>query len=158
MLRKVSFYNSYVEGWALYSEQLADELGGYDSIQRAGYLQSFLFRSARLVVDTGLNSKGWTREQAVDYMTRTTGFARPRVQREVERYCVSIGQACSYKIGHLAWLRAREQAKADAWRSLRPQAVPRNFEGRRDAADHSRTARKGTRGGARLSRGGSGDK
>lgn len=112
MLRKISFYNSYVEGWALYSEQLADELGGYDSLQRAGYLQSFLFRSARLVVDTGLNSKGWTREQAVDYMTRTTGFARPRVQREVERYCVSIGQACSYKIGHLAWLRAREQAKA----------------------------------------------
>ena len=111
MLRKISFYNSYVEGWALYSEQLADELGGYDPIQRAGYLQSFLFRSARLVVDTGLNSKGWSRDAAVDYMTRTTGFARPRVQREVERYCVSIGQACSYKIGHLAWLRARENAR-----------------------------------------------
>jgi uncharacterized protein (DUF885 family) len=112
MLRKISGYNSYIEGWALYSEQLADELGGYDPIQRAGYLQSFLFRSARLVVDTGLNSKGWSREQAVDYMTRTTGFARPRVQREVERYCVSIGQASSYKIGHLAWLRAREKARA----------------------------------------------
>ena len=112
MLRKISFYNSYIEGWALYSEQLADELGGYDGIEKAGYLQSFLFRSARLVVDTGLNSKGWSREQAVDYMTRTTGFPRPRVQREVERYCVSIGQACSYKIGHLAWLRAREKAQA----------------------------------------------
>jgi uncharacterized protein (DUF885 family) len=112
MLRKISGYNSYIEGWALYSEQLADELGGYDPIQRAGYLQSFLFRSSRLVVDTGLNSKGWSREQAVDYMTRTTGFARPRVQREVERYCVSIGQASSYKIGHLAWLRAREKARA----------------------------------------------
>ena len=112
MLRKISFFNSYVEGWALYSEQLADELGGYDALQRAGYLQSFLFRSARLVVDTGLNSKGWSREKAVDYMTRTTGFARSRVQREVERYCVSIGQACSYKIGHLAWLRAREKARA----------------------------------------------
>jgi len=111
MLRKISFYNSYIEGWALYSEQLADELGGYDPIQRAGYLQSFLFRSARLVVDTGLNSKGWSRAAAVDYMTKATGFARPRVQREVERYCVSIGQACSYKIGHLAWLRAREQAR-----------------------------------------------
>ena len=111
MLRKISFYNSYIEGWALYSEQLADELGGYDALQRAGYLQSFLFRSARLVVDTGLNSKGWSRDAAVDYMTRVTGFARPRVQREVERYCVSIGQACSYKIGHLAWLRAREQAR-----------------------------------------------
>jgi uncharacterized protein (DUF885 family) len=112
MLRKISFYSSYIEGWALYSEQLADEIGGYSGIERAGYLQSFLFRSARLVVDTGLNSKGWTREKAVDYMTATTGFPRPRVQREVERYCASIGQACSYKVGHLAWLRAREKAKA----------------------------------------------
>jgi uncharacterized protein (DUF885 family) len=111
MLRKISFYSSYIEGWALYSEQLADELGGYDGIEKAGYLQSFLFRAARLVVDTGLNSKGWSREKAVDYMVATTGFPRPRVQREVERYCVSIGQACSYKIGHLAWLRAREQAQ-----------------------------------------------
>ena len=112
MLRKLSFYSSYIEGWALYSEQLADELGGYKGIEKGGYLQSFLFRSARLVVDTGLNSKGWSREQAVDYMTRTTGFPRARVQREVERYCISIGQACSYKVGHLAWLRAREKAKA----------------------------------------------
>src|SRR6478672_1246970 len=112
MLRKLSFYSSYIEGWALYSEQLSDELGGYKGIERGGYLQSFLFRSARLVVDTGLNSKGWSREQAVDYMQKTTGFPRGRVQREVERYCISIGQACSYKVGHLAWLRAREKAKA----------------------------------------------
>jgi uncharacterized protein (DUF885 family) len=112
MLRKISFYNSYLEGWALYAEQLSDEIGGYDGIERAGYLQSFLFRATRLVVDTGLNSKGWSREKAVDYMTATTGFPKPRVQREVERYCASIGQACSYKIGHLAWLRAREKAKA----------------------------------------------
>jgi uncharacterized protein (DUF885 family) len=112
MLRKLSFYSSYIEGWALYSEQLADEIGGYKGIERGGYLQSFLFRSARLVVDTGLNAKGWSREQAVDYMTKTTGFPRPRVQREVERYCISIGQACSYKVGHLSWLRAREKAKA----------------------------------------------
>jgi uncharacterized protein (DUF885 family) len=111
MLRKISFYNSYLEGWALYAEQLSDEIGGYDGIEKAGYLQSFLFRSARLVVDTGLNSKGWSREKAVDYMTATTGFPRPRVQREVERYCASIGQACSYKVGHLAWLRSREDAR-----------------------------------------------
>ncbi|MFL6786025.1 MAG: DUF885 domain-containing protein [Sphingomicrobium sp.] len=111
MLRKISFYSSYIEGWGLYAEQLADEIGGYNGIEKAGYLQSFLFRSARLVVDTGLNSKGWSREQAVDYMTKTTGFPRSRVQREVERYCASIGQACSYKVGHLAWLRARENAK-----------------------------------------------
>ncbi len=112
MLRKISFYNSYIEGWALYAEQLSDEIGGYDGIERAGYLQSFLFRATRLVVDTGLNAKGWSREKAVDYMVATTGFPRPRVQREIERYCCSIGQACSYKIGHLAWLRAREKAKA----------------------------------------------
>jgi uncharacterized protein (DUF885 family) len=112
MLRKISFYNSYIEGWALYAEQLSDELGGYDGIERAGYLQSFLFRATRLVVDTGLNAKGWSREKAVDYMVATTGFPKPRVQREIERYCCSIGQACSYKIGHLAWLRAREKAKA----------------------------------------------
>src|SRR6187551_2636496 len=112
MLRKISFYNSYIEGWALYSEQLSDEIGGYSGIERAGYLQSFLFRSARLVVDTGLNAKGWSREKAVDYMVGATGFPRPRVQREVERYCASIGQACSYKVGHLAWLRAREKAKS----------------------------------------------
>ena len=111
MLRKISFYNSYIEGWALYAEQLSDELGGYNGIEKAGYLQSFLFRSARLVVDTGLNAKGWSREKAVDYMNATTGFPRSRVQREVERYCCSIGQACSYKVGHLAWLRAREEAK-----------------------------------------------
>jgi uncharacterized protein (DUF885 family) len=112
MLRKISFYNSYLEGWALYAEQLSDELGGYDGIERAGYLQSFLFRATRLVVDTGLNSKGWSREKAVDYMLSTTGFPKPRAQREIERYCCSIGQACSYKIGHLAWLRARETAKS----------------------------------------------
>jgi uncharacterized protein (DUF885 family) len=111
MLRKVSFYNAYVEGWALYSEQLADEIGGYEGIQKAGYLQSFLFRSARLVVDTGLNSKGWSRQQAVDYMVQTTGITRTRLEREVNRYCVSIGQACSYKIGHLAWTRARAEAE-----------------------------------------------
>ena len=111
MLRRIAFYSAYGEGWALYAEQLADELGGYKDIERAGYLQSFLFRAERLVVDTGLNHKRWTREQAVDHMVATTGFARPRVQREIERYCASPGQACSYKIGHLAWLRARQKAQ-----------------------------------------------
>jgi uncharacterized protein (DUF885 family) len=111
-LRKVGGFSAYSEGWALYAEQLADELGAYTGIERAGYLQSFLFRATRLVVDTGLHSKGWSREKAVDYMTATTGFARPRVQREVERYCTQIGQACSYKVGHMAWTRARQEAQA----------------------------------------------
>jgi len=117
-LRKLGFFSAYSEGWALYAEQLADELGAYDGdpLGRAGFLQSFLFRAARLVVDTGLHSKRWSREQATDYMVATTGFARPRSQREVERYCTQIGQACSYKVGHTAWVRAR----TDAQRTLGP--------------------------------------
>ncbi len=112
MLRRIAFYSAYGEGWALYAEGVADELGAYKGIERAGYLQSFLFRAERLVVDTGLNHKRWTREQAVDHMVAATGFARPRVQREIERYCASPGQACSYKIGHIAWTRARAKAQA----------------------------------------------
>jgi uncharacterized protein (DUF885 family) len=112
-LRKLGFFSAYSEGWALYAEQIADELGVYanDPFGRAGFLQSFLFRAARLVVDTGLHSKRWTREQATDYLVKTTGFARPRSQREVERYCTQIGQACSYKVGHTAWTRARTEAQ-----------------------------------------------
>jgi uncharacterized protein (DUF885 family) len=113
MLRKIGGFSAYSEGWALYAEQVADELGGYDdALERAGFLQSYLFRAARLVVDTGLHAKRWTREQATDYMVQTTGFARARSQREIERYCTMAGQACSYKIGHISWLRAREKAKA----------------------------------------------
>lgn len=112
MILRSNFISSYGEGWALYAEQLADELGAYKGLERAGYLQSFLFRAARLVVDTGIHHKRWTREQATDYMVATTGFARPRSQREVERYCVLIGQACSYKIGHTAWVKNRAKAQA----------------------------------------------
>ena len=106
------FISAYGEGWALYAEEVADELGGYAGIERAGYLQSFLFRASRLVIDTGLHHKRWTREQATDYMVKVTGFARPRSQREVERYCTQIGQACSYKIGHTAWVKHRARAQA----------------------------------------------
>ncbi len=112
MLLRNMFLSAYGEGWALYAEQLADELGAFSGIERAGYLQSFLFRAARLVVDTGIHAKRWSREQATDYMVQTTGFARPRCQREVERYCTQIGQACSYKIGHMAWLKQRQKAEA----------------------------------------------
>ncbi len=111
-LRKISFFGAYLEGWALYAEQLADELGGYAGpIERAGYLQSFLFRAARLVADTGIHTKRWTRDQGTQYFVDTVGFARPRSQREIERYCTMPGQACSYKIGHASWLRARAKAQ-----------------------------------------------
>jgi uncharacterized protein (DUF885 family) len=124
-LRKLGFFSAYSEGWALYAEQLADELQVYarEPLGRAGFLQSFLFRAARLVVDTGLHSKGWSREQATDYLVKTTGFARPRSQREVERYCTQIGQACSYKVGHTAWTHAR----AEAQKSLGPKFDLKQF-------------------------------
>ena len=124
-IRKLGFFSAYSEGWALYAEQLAGELGVYanDPLGRAGFLQSFLFRAARLVVDTGLHTKRWSREQATDYMVATTGFARPRSQREVERYCTMIGQACSYKVGHRAWVDARDEAK----RTLGPKFDIKQF-------------------------------
>ncbi|KRB79821.1 Tat pathway signal protein [Sphingomonas sp. Root710] len=114
MLRKDAPFGAYVEGWALYAEQLADELGVYakDPLGRAGFLQSFLFRAIRLVTDTGIHYKRWSREKATDYMVEASGFARPRTQREVDRYCIWPGQACSYKVGHMSWIKAREKAKA----------------------------------------------
>ncbi len=112
-IRKIGFYSAYAEGWALYAEQLADELGQYQTpLERAGYLQSFLFRAARLVADTGIHTLRWSREQATQYLVDTVGFARARSQREVERYCTQPGQACSYKVGHGAWTAARARSEA----------------------------------------------
>lgn len=113
MLRKIGGFSAYSEGWALYAESIADEAKVYRTpLERAGFLQSYLFRAARLVVDTGLHDKRWSRERATDYMVETTGFARPRTQREIERYCTQIGQACSYKVGHGVWSRLRREAEA----------------------------------------------
>ena len=114
LIRRTAGFSAYSEGWALYAEQLADELGMYqgDDLGRAGFLQSFLFRAARLVVDTGVHAKRWSRNQAIDYMVGVTGYTRGRVQREVDRYCTWPGQACSYKVGHTVWTRLRERAKA----------------------------------------------
>ena len=113
MLRKTAFMSAYSEGWALYAEQLSDELKGYATpLDRAGYLQSFLFRAARLVVDTGIHAKQWSREKATAYMVEKTGFTPARCQREVERYCTQPGQATSYKVGHGVWTKARNDAQA----------------------------------------------
>ena len=114
-LRKITFFGAYIEGWGLYAEQLADELGGYATpVEQAGYIQSFLFRSARLVVDTGIHTMGWSRDQATQYFVDHVGFTRARSQSEVDRYCTMPGQACSYKIGHRSWTRARANAQAIA--------------------------------------------
>lgn len=113
MLMNTLFFSSYVEGWGLYAEQLADELGAYegDAVGQIGYLQSLMFRSARLVVDTGIHSKNWSREQGVRYMMEAYGDQEGAAISEVERYCGWPGQACAYKVGHNEWVRLREKAK-----------------------------------------------
>ena len=114
-LRRYGFgFSAYVEGWALYAEQLAQEMGANDADPwgEAGFLQSFLFRAARLVTDTGIHAKRWGRAQATQYMVDTIGNTPSRAQREVERYFAGPGQANSYKVGHTVWAKAREEAKA----------------------------------------------
>ena len=112
-LRRIAPYNAYTEGWALYSEQVAYELGIYenDPFGDLGRLQAELFRAVRLVVDTGLHDKRWTREQAISYMSEKTGTAESDVIAEIERYMAWPGQALGYKLGMLKILSLREQAK-----------------------------------------------
>ncbi|HVJ70362.1 MAG TPA: DUF885 domain-containing protein [Sphingomicrobium sp.] len=114
LIRSMLAFNAYSEGWALYSEQLADELGVYedDPLGQLGYLQSSSFRACRLVVDTGLHAKRWTRDQAIDWFVKTNGDDRGSVTGEVDRYCSMPGQACGYKVGHLEIVRLRDKAKA----------------------------------------------
>jgi uncharacterized protein (DUF885 family) len=114
LIRRRGGYSAYTEGWALYAEQLAGEIGVYKDqpLGEAGFLQSFLFRAARLVVDTGMHHKRWSRDKAVDYLVGATGFPRPRSVREIDRYCVQPGQACSYKVGHTQWVKLRERQRA----------------------------------------------
>lgn len=116
LIRRRGGFSGYSEGWALYTEQLADEMGmfGGDPLGQVGYLQSLLFRATRLVVDSGMHAKRWSREKATDYFIATTGIARGRSQGEIDRYTVWPGQACSYKIGHTVWVRLRDEAKAKA--------------------------------------------
>ena len=114
LIRQILSFNAYSEGWALYAEQLADELGAYadDRVGRIGYLQSLAFRACRMVVDTGLHAKGWTRERAVQYFVDFNGSNPLEVASEVDRYCSWPGQACGYKIGHSEINRQRERAMA----------------------------------------------
>jgi len=107
-------FTAYVEGWGLYSETLADELGLYTTAyERLGYLQAELHRASRLVIDTGIHDKKWTREEAIKYMVHTTGMPESEVIVEVERYIVNPGQACAYKVGQLRILQMREKAKKE---------------------------------------------
>jgi uncharacterized protein (DUF885 family) len=113
LLMKVLGFSAYSEGWALYAEQLADEMGVYenDPVGQIGYLQSLMFRATRLVVDSGMHAKRWSREQAIRFMVDALGDAESAVTTEIERYCVWPGQACSYKLGHIKWVELRANAQ-----------------------------------------------
>jgi uncharacterized protein (DUF885 family) len=115
LIRQQTIYSAYAEGWALYAERFAAEIGMYkdDAFGDLGRLEAELFRAARLVVDTGLHAKGWSREQAITYMVSTTGMNESEVVTEVERYMGQPGQACAYKVGQLKILELRERAKAE---------------------------------------------
>ena len=111
-LRKISGFNAYIEGWALYSEQLAGtdmDMYATDPFGKIGYLHDALFRACRLVVDTGMHHKKWSREQAMDYMNTYLGDSN---ETEIERYAVWPGQALGYMIGKIKWLELREKSKA----------------------------------------------
>ncbi len=114
LVRSLLAFNAFSEGWALYAEQLGDELGAYDGdpVGRLGYLQSIAFRACRMVVDTGLHAKRWTRQQAIDWFAHTNGSSVDEVSGEVDRYCSWPGQACGYKVGHSEINRLRGRAQA----------------------------------------------
>jgi uncharacterized protein (DUF885 family) len=114
LIRQLLAFNAYSEGWALYAQQLADELGAYenDPVGKLGYLQAIAFRACRLVVDTGIHAKRWTREQGVNFFVERNGSNPIEVASEVDRYCSWPGQACGYKVGHSEINRQRERAKA----------------------------------------------
>jgi uncharacterized protein (DUF885 family) len=109
----LSFFGAFIEGWGLYAEQLADEMGVYadNPFGRIGYLNSAVFRASRLVVDTGIHARGWSREQAIQSMAEATGGGGSGTITEIERYCVIPGQACSYMVGRQAINRMRDNAR-----------------------------------------------
>ncbi|MCI0415807.1 DUF885 domain-containing protein [bacterium] len=110
--RKIIPFTAYVEGWALYAERLVWEEGfQQDPYSNLGRLQDELLRATRLVTDTGIHWKRWTREQAIQYMKDNTGLGELEITAEVERYIVAPGQACAYKVGQLKILQLREKAK-----------------------------------------------
>ena len=118
--RKEAGFTSYSEGWGLYAERLAWEMGFQtDPYDNLGRLQAELFRAVRLVVDTGIHAKRWTREEAIDYMLTNTGITESDVVAEIERYIVNPGQATAYKVGMMELLRLRDEAQ---------QALGDNFD------------------------------
>jgi uncharacterized protein (DUF885 family) len=114
LIRSILSFNAYSEGWAVYAEQLADELGMYedDPAGRLGYLMGLSWRAVRLIVDTGLHSMNWSRERALSEFTAATGLPRANAESEIDRYCAWPGQACGYKLGQTEIVAQRSRAKA----------------------------------------------
>jgi prolyl oligopeptidase len=111
--RRFEHINAFIEGWALYSERLGYDLGGYtDPYSRFGQLTYDTWRSARLVVDTGMHYFGWTRERAIEFMKDNTGLSEQNIVSEVDRYIAWPGQALAYKIGQLEISKLRSEAEA----------------------------------------------
>jgi uncharacterized protein (DUF885 family) len=113
LIRKTAFFSAYIEGWALYAEQLAVEMGMYDHdpLGHIGQLHDAMWRGIRLVVDSGMHGLHWSREKAVRYFVDAAGDPEASIVTEIERYCVWPGQACSYMLGKLEFLKQRERAK-----------------------------------------------
>jgi len=110
---KNSGVTAFIEGWGLYSERLADEMGLYSSdLDRIGVLSYDSWRACRLVVDTGMHAMGWTRDQAIDFMLQNSALAKNNIVNEVDRYISWPGQALAYKTGQLELLRLRKEAQA----------------------------------------------
>ncbi len=111
--RRFGFFVAFSEGWALYAEGLGKDMGFYkDPYSDFGRLSSEMFRACRLVVDTGIHSMGWTREQAIDYLAGNSGLSRAFTTAEIDRYIVMPGQALAYKIGELRIKALRAKARA----------------------------------------------
>ena len=121
----MTVFSGYSEGWALYAENLAVEMGMYDRdvLGHIGMIHDAMFRAVRLVVDSGMHHKRWSREQAVKYMVDNIGDNEATAVTEIERYCVWPGQASSYMVGKITWLNARERAK----KALGPKFDIRKF-------------------------------
>ncbi|PLK25562.1 DUF885 family protein [Novosphingobium sp. TH158] len=113
LIRSLLAFNAYSEGWALYAQQLADELGAYDDdpVGRLGYLQGIAFRCCRLVVDTGIHAMGWSRDKALHWFAEANGSGLAELAPEIDRYCSWPGQACGYKMGHTEINRQRDRAR-----------------------------------------------
>lgn len=113
LIRSILAFNAYSEGWALYAEQLADELGMYDDdpAGKLGYLMGLSWRAVRLVVDTGIHAMGWSRDRALTAFVAATGLPRSNAASEVDRYCAWPGQACGYKVGQTEIVAQRMRAK-----------------------------------------------